>query len=156
MSGCLSELVRCQAEQNPDALAILAPGRRPLSYGRLNRQVTEVIETLNASGLGRNDRVAMVLPEGPEAAVASIAIASGATCAPLNPFYRPIEFDFHLADLNCQGSVGAQRRYLSRGGRRKSPRHSAHRDGPDARCRSRHFHSAWSAPRTRESKVRIR
>ncbi|HEX2250800.1 MAG TPA: condensation domain-containing protein, partial [Gemmatimonadales bacterium] len=99
---CLHHLVREQARRNPNAIAILAPGRTPLTYGRLSRQVEDVVEALNSLGIGRNDRVAMVLPEGPEMAVAFIAIAAGATCAPLNPAYRASEFDFYLADLNSR------------------------------------------------------
>ena len=99
---CLPDLVQGQAERNAAALAILAPGREPLTYGRLNRQVREVVESLNDLGIGRSDCVAMVLPEGPEMAVAAISIAAGATCAPLNPAYRASEFDFHLADLDCK------------------------------------------------------
>ena len=53
-------------------------------------------------GLGRNDRVALVLPQGPEMAMAFLAVAAGATCAPLNPAYRANEFDFFLADLHAQ------------------------------------------------------
>ncbi len=99
---CLRQLVQEQAERNPDAVAILAPGRRPLTYGRLCRQLVTVVEALNSLGVGRNDRVALVLPEGPEMAVAFITIAAGATCAPLNPAYRAGEFDFHLADLRAR------------------------------------------------------
>ena len=41
----------------------------------------------------------MVLPNGPEMAAASFAIASGAACAPLNPGYGEDELRFCLADL---------------------------------------------------------
>ena len=103
VGGCsLRHLVNEQAERNPDAVAIVAPGRRPLPYGLLGRHIVDVVRALNSLGVGRNDRVAMVLPEGPELAVAFIAIASAATCAPLNPRYRAGEFDAHLADLNCR------------------------------------------------------
>jgi acyl-CoA synthetase (AMP-forming)/AMP-acid ligase II len=51
-------------------------------------------------GIGRGDRVAVVLPNGPEMAVAFLAVAAAATCAPLNPAYRAEEFDFYLSDLN--------------------------------------------------------
>ena len=98
---CVPDLVHSQTEKNPGAAAILAPGRRPLTYGRLSRHLVEVVEWLNSVGIGRNDRVAMVLPEGPEMAVALIAISAGATCAPLNPACHADEFDFHLSDLNC-------------------------------------------------------
>ena len=99
---CLHDLVDEQADRNPDGVAILAPGRRPLTYGRLRRHIADVVEALNAQGVGRNDRVAMVLPEGPELAVAFISIAAGATCAPLNPACSAAEFDFHLAQLRCR------------------------------------------------------
>lgn len=104
---CLHDLVRRQAEQNAAASAILAPGRAPLSYGRLSRQVEDVVEALRSFGIGCNDRVALVLPEGPELAAAFIAIAAGASCAPLNPAYRASEFEFHLADLGVRALLVA-------------------------------------------------
>jgi oxalate---CoA ligase len=80
-------------------MAIAAPGRRPLTYGSLHHRVNQVIATLNAFGVGRHDRVAMVLPNGPEMAVAFLGVASGASAAPLNPAYRAEELDFYLSDL---------------------------------------------------------
>ena len=78
------------AKYIPDALAMLAPERAPLTYSRLYRHIGEVVQTLNAIGLGRHDRIALVLPNGPEMAVASLAVAAGATCAPLNPDCSPL------------------------------------------------------------------
>src|SRR4029450_12773891 len=49
-----------------------------------------------------NDRVAIVLPNSSEMAVAFVAVAVGATCAPLNPSYRVNEFDFYLSDLKAR------------------------------------------------------
>ena len=98
----LAQLVRCQAEKTPDAVAIGAPGRPSLTYRGLLEQVGSVLETLRSLGVERNDRVALVLPNGPEMAVAFIAVASAATCAPLNPAYRASEFEFYLSDLNAR------------------------------------------------------
>ncbi len=98
----LPDLIRSQAEENPSAPAILAPGRLPLTYGRLNQHVEEVLGMLNSLGIARNDRVATVLPEGPELAVTVVTIASGATCVPLNPAYRAAELHLRLANLNCK------------------------------------------------------
>jgi acyl-CoA synthetase (AMP-forming)/AMP-acid ligase II/acyl carrier protein len=95
-------LLSAWAERTPRAIAIAAPGRAPLTYGRLCLQLEDAVANLNAMGLGRNDRVALVLPQGPEMAVAFLAVAAGATCAPLNPSYRANEFDFFLADLYAQ------------------------------------------------------
>jgi len=52
--------------------------------------------------VAHHDRVAIVLPGGPELAVAFLAVASVATGAPLNPAYRADEFDFYLSDLNAK------------------------------------------------------
>jgi len=92
----LLQLIEEHAERTPDAAAILAPGRRPLTYGLLSRQVADVVRALNALGIGRNHVVATVIPDGPDMAVACLAIASGATCAPLNPASHPAEFEEHL------------------------------------------------------------
>jgi acyl-CoA synthetase (AMP-forming)/AMP-acid ligase II len=99
---CLHDLIR---KQNPDAIALLAPGRKPLNYGRLNQQMNSIVTKLNMLCIGRNDRVAMVLPEGPEMAAAFLSIAAGATCAPLNPAYRAREFESHLKDLNAKAMI---------------------------------------------------
>ncbi|HEY7419124.1 MAG TPA: AMP-binding protein, partial [Ktedonobacteraceae bacterium] len=101
----IHNLLEAQAERAPDAIAIVAPGRTPLTYDRLRIYVSHVVEILNTRGLGRNDRVALVLPDGPEMAVAFIAIAAGATCAPLNPAYQVNEFDFYLTDLKAKALV---------------------------------------------------
>jgi acyl-CoA synthetase (AMP-forming)/AMP-acid ligase II len=84
------------------APAIAAPGREPLSYAELRRHIERTVETLNQLGIGRNDPVAIVLPNGPEMAVAFVAVASGATAAPLNPAYREEEFEFYLKDIEAK------------------------------------------------------
>jgi oxalate---CoA ligase len=82
--------------------AIAAPGRAPLSYDELRKLEQRTTRALNAMGIGRGDRVAIVLPNGPEAATAFLTIASAATAAPLNPGYRHAEFDFYLSDLKAK------------------------------------------------------
>ena len=56
-------------------------------------------------GVGRGDRVAIVLPNGPEMASAFISLAAGVTTAPLNPGYRRKEYDFYLEDLGAKALV---------------------------------------------------
>jgi acyl-CoA synthetase (AMP-forming)/AMP-acid ligase II len=97
----LPGLLEALAERSPDAVAIVAPARLPLSYKRLRLQLDEVGEALRRSGISKNDRVALVMPNGPEMAVAFASIASFATCAPLNPAYQFDEFDFYLSDLGA-------------------------------------------------------
>jgi acyl-CoA synthetase (AMP-forming)/AMP-acid ligase II len=91
-----------------EAVAIGAPGRESLTYAGLRSHVKETVAALNGMGLGRNDRVAIVLPNGPEMATAFVAIACAATTAPLNPAYREEEFEFYLSDLNAKALVVEQ------------------------------------------------
>src|SRR3954454_20150188 len=84
-----------QAERTPYAVAITAPDRSPLTYAQLLSQIESVKSSLNASGVGRNDRIVIVHDNGPEMAVAFMAIASCCTAVPLNPAYRAEEFKFY-------------------------------------------------------------
>lgn len=88
-----------------DAAAIGAPDRRPLTYGGLTRLIQEVADSLNRFGIGRNDRVAIVLPNGPEMATAFLSVAACATSAPLNPAYKKDEFAFYLEDLHAKAVI---------------------------------------------------
>ncbi len=85
--------------------AIGAPGRTYLDYAGLRKHVGQTVTTLNQMGLGRGDRVGIVLPNGPEMASAFVAIAAGTTTAPLNPNYRRKEYDFYLEDLGAKALI---------------------------------------------------
>lgn len=101
----LFELLDLRASETPDAPALLGPGRPPLTYSGLARQTAQVQACLNKAGLGREDRISMVLPNGPDMAAAFLAVASCATCAPLNPAYGVEELRFYLADLGAKAIV---------------------------------------------------
>jgi acyl-CoA synthetase (AMP-forming)/AMP-acid ligase II len=85
-----------------DAVAIGAPGRSSLDFAGLRAHVDRTVQRLNELGLGRGDRVAIVLPNGPEMASAFISLSVGVTTAPLNPAYRRKEYDFYLDDLGAK------------------------------------------------------
>jgi oxalate---CoA ligase len=87
------------------ATAISAPGRPALSYADLRALVARTLAGLNALGIGRNDRLAIVLANGPEMATCFISAACGVATAPLNPAYRADEFEFYLTDLNAKALV---------------------------------------------------
>jgi len=61
---CLPHLLEHQARRIPDAPAILAPGRTPLTYGRLYQHFEEMERRLRAMGIGRHDRIVIVLGGG--------------------------------------------------------------------------------------------
>jgi acyl-CoA synthetase (AMP-forming)/AMP-acid ligase II len=86
-----------------DHTAVIVPetGAR-ISYAGLRGQVSTMAAALNAAGIGRNDRVAMVLPNGLPAIVAFLAASIAGTAAPLNPAYRQDEFNFYLEDTSAR------------------------------------------------------
>ncbi len=90
------------AVRTPDAPALLAAGRMPLTYGRLRRHIDDVVQRLRTLGVGRQDRIALALPTGPEMAVAFLAVAAGAVCAPLHPASSTDELDAYLTDLDAK------------------------------------------------------
>jgi acyl-CoA synthetase (AMP-forming)/AMP-acid ligase II len=81
--------------------AIAAPGRPALVRGELRRLARETGAALRSLGVGRDGVVALVLPNGPEAATAFLAVASHAASAPLNPAYTEAELAFYLDDLDA-------------------------------------------------------
>ncbi len=83
------------------SVALAAPERPPATYADLRRHVARTVEELRAEGIGRNDRVALVLPGGAEAAAGFLSVASAAAAAPLNPACTRSEFLFFLEDLGA-------------------------------------------------------
>src|SRR5688500_10748057 len=99
------ELVFDRADFAPGAVAVMAPGRAALTFGELKRHITTLSAALHAEGIGRNDRVALALSNGPEMATAFLAIACCATCAPLNPEQTSEEFEFVLQNLQPRALI---------------------------------------------------
>lgn len=97
---CLRDLLSHYGRTAPDRRAILAPGRLPLTYDALWLQTRDVVRGLRTLGVGRTDRVAVVLPDGPEAAVAMVAVAAGAVCVPLNPGFTYEEYRRYFGELH--------------------------------------------------------
>ncbi|MGB5705549.1 MAG: AMP-binding protein, partial [Arenicellales bacterium] len=93
------------AKHSPDACAISSTGLRPLTYEGLNTQLDRICQLLQGFGLGTSDTVAVVLPNGPEAAVVTLAVASMARCAPLNPGFRARELTAYFDDLNVKALI---------------------------------------------------
>ncbi|ODM77900.1 hypothetical protein A6X20_28510 [Bradyrhizobium elkanii] len=70
-----------------------------MTYGALWTQANEVVFGLRNVDVRRTDRVAIVLPDGPEAAVAAITVAAGAVCVPLNPGFTCDEYQRYFDEL---------------------------------------------------------
>jgi acyl-CoA synthetase (AMP-forming)/AMP-acid ligase II len=102
MSGTIRELL---AVGRDDAPALILTDGPELTYAALRRQVDRLAGELATAGIGAADRVAVVLPNGPAAAIAFLAVAGAAAAAPLNPAYREEEFRFYLEDLGAKALI---------------------------------------------------
>lgn len=95
-----AKIVQTLLQGGADAdVALTAPGRPDLSFAGLRDHCEAIRRQLAARGIGPGDRVAIVLPNGPEMASAFLAVASGLSAAPLNPAYKQSEYAFYLDDL---------------------------------------------------------
>ena len=99
------QLLRAGRDGDP---ALGAPERPALNYLSLRALVDRTIGDLNRAGIGRGDRAAIVLPNGPEMASAFLSVSSAAVAAPLNPAYRADEFEFYLTDLRARALLVEQ------------------------------------------------
>src|SRR5829696_755514 len=99
------DLLQARANDTSDKVALCAPGRTNLTYQALIRQIDLVTNALIAKGVHADDPVAVVLPNGPEMAVAVLGTTAMATCAPLNPAYSPNEFDFYFTDIKPKALI---------------------------------------------------
>jgi acyl-CoA synthetase (AMP-forming)/AMP-acid ligase II len=108
MSDTIATLI---AGHGAESHAIGAPERGWLTYGGLRDLSARVAEQLYCFGIGRGDRVAIVLENGPEMASAFVTVAQAAVTAPLNPAYRQDEYEFYLEDLKAKALIVADDYY---------------------------------------------
>lgn len=105
----IAELISARARTQPGLPALLAPGRRPASYSDLSAQLLSGAETLRRVGLGDSARIAVSLPNGPEAAAATLSVVTCGACVPLNPAYRANEFRLHLEESGARAVIVPER-----------------------------------------------
>ena len=101
----MKTLIELLAFGHDQSLALRAANSEPLSYSALRQLNDYVLKKFNQVGIGRHDRVAIVLPNSAEMAASFVTVACCCTSAPLNPSYRADEFEFYLNDLNAKALV---------------------------------------------------
>ncbi|WP_078607333.1 hybrid non-ribosomal peptide synthetase/type I polyketide synthase [Streptomyces flavidovirens] len=94
----LHGLFEAQAHRTPDAVALFtATGHVP--YGELDRRATWLARRLKSQGAGRGERVAVVLPRGPELITALLGVLkSGAAYLPVDASLPSARMEQLLAD----------------------------------------------------------
>ncbi|MGA7173668.1 MAG: acyl--CoA ligase [Candidatus Dormiibacterota bacterium] len=119
MSKTLVELLARGESGRP---AITVPAGPVITHAQLRQLVDEGADQLAELGVGPGDRLAMALPNGPEAIVLFLAAAVSATACPMNPSYKEDEFRFYLEDTGARtllvpkGEGEAARNALADGG----------------------------------------
>ncbi|WP_437766162.1 amino acid adenylation domain-containing protein [Sorangium sp. So ce281] len=89
-----------QAGRTPHALAVrevAGPGQ--WTYAELDRRASRIASHLAAQGVGRGDRVAVLLPRSPDLLATLLGVwKAGAAYIPLDPSYPAARLDFMLGD----------------------------------------------------------
>jgi len=95
------------AARDPDRVALIHVGEdgrgRDYSYGMLRAQSNRLAHLLAELGVGRGDRVAVLLPQAPETAIGHIAIYKlGAIAVPLFGLFGPEALQYRLANSGAR------------------------------------------------------
>jgi acyl-CoA synthetase (AMP-forming)/AMP-acid ligase II len=112
--------IRRIAELQPDHPAVVASGYAPLSYRELENLIEEVRAALRRAGFGRSARIAIAMRNGPQAALAIVAVACSAVSIPVNIRQTVGEVESFLAALRpdavlvAKGADSAVRRAAER------------------------------------------
>jgi len=88
--------------------ALIDVDGRTIDHATLCHQVDRLADAFRSAGLGRNDRLAIVLPNGPEIVITLLAAMTVGCAAPLNPKYREDEFRFYLDDLKAAAMISME------------------------------------------------
>lgn len=101
----LVDVVLRTATDRPAHPALIFKGAR-VSYGDFDRATDALAQSLRARGVRPGDRVALLLPNTPQAVIAQLgAWKAGAIVAPLNPLYTEYELKRALAECGAETIV---------------------------------------------------
>ena len=98
---CVHELFEDQAQQTPDAVALICEGQQ-LTYGQLNARANRLARTLVARGVGPEHPVGVALERGLELVVGLLAVLkAGGAYVPLDPQYPRDRLQCMIEDSAC-------------------------------------------------------
>ncbi len=101
----LHHFLERSAAAYPDKIAVVQDKER-LTYQQINSQANNLAAYLQSNGVGRGDRVALLLENSIDYIAAYYAILKiGAVAAPLNPGLKPDGLKYLLKDLNPSGLI---------------------------------------------------
>lgn len=99
------DLLRGSAARFPDSSALLFYGKT-ISFGELDDLTTRFALALRALGVSHGDRVALMLPNIPQAVIGYYGVLkAGAIVVPTNPLYVEREIQTQISDSGCEAMV---------------------------------------------------
>ncbi len=101
----LGAAIRRNASLLPREPAIVCSASAPLPYGDLERQIDTVRRQLRDAGFDRDARISVMMPNGPEAILALVALSCCAVAVPLDPRLTEAEIDQRLSRLHLSAIV---------------------------------------------------
>jgi acyl-CoA synthetase (AMP-forming)/AMP-acid ligase II len=104
----IPDAIAFHAERTPDAAALLAPGWEPATYRELAQTVNDLADELRARGLGRDDGIALIFPDGPELCAALLAAITVGIAVPFVWPSPPGEFAAVLANPRVRAMVACE------------------------------------------------
>ena len=112
LGDCLSKtdirsLAQCLCSGAEPAIHSPDPGRPPLTHDELRAFISNFVlpHAADRPPLKQNDRIMVVLPPGPENAVALLALGNYHSCAPVNPTCTTIELKNDALRLQAKAII---------------------------------------------------
>lgn len=90
------DLIGRQAVERPHATAVIRAAGDALCFAELAETLKQTRERLAELGIGPQDRVGVVLPDGPDTALVMLALIGAASCCPVDPKSTEAEYDSFL------------------------------------------------------------
>ena len=101
----LQSLLINSAQKHPDSVALEFEGKK-ITYRQLNDLTNQFANGLNSLGIGKNSKVAVILPNLPQFVICFYgALKAGAVVVPCNPLYREKELEHQLDDAEVEAVV---------------------------------------------------
>jgi len=101
----LHDALERTARDFPDTVALILMGKR-ITYKELDDLVNRFAAALADLGVGKGDKVALILPNIPQVVVASYAVFRlGAVVVMNNPLYTESELEYQLNDSECKTAI---------------------------------------------------
>ncbi len=101
----LTHFVRRNAQEQPERPALFFKGAT-VSYGELERKSNALTCALLDLGVGKGDRVVMLMPNSPQMIICEFAIwKAGAIAVPVNPLYTENELEYALNECGAEIAI---------------------------------------------------